>query len=72
MNSNLTVRIPEHLKQQLQDLCARQNRPLSDVVRDSLQRYLAIEKFQGLRRRTLPFAEARGLLTDEDIFEAVS
>lgn len=72
MSSNLTIRIPEQLKQQLQDLCARQNRPLSDVVRDSLQRYLAIEKFHALRRRTLPFAEARGLLTDEDIFEAVS
>ncbi len=70
--SNLTIRIPEELKQELQELCAQQNRPVSDVVRDSLRRYLASQKFQALRRKTLPFAEAQGFLTDEDVFEAIS
>ena len=69
---NLTVRIPETLRKELRDACRRQHRPASEVVRDSLRRYLAIEKFQSLRRRTLPFAEAEGFLTDEDVFKAIS
>ncbi|MDD4890177.1 MAG: ribbon-helix-helix protein, CopG family [Phycisphaerae bacterium] len=70
--TNLTVRIPEALQKELQDLCKRQQRPLSDVVRDSLRRYLATERFKALRRTTLPFAEAQGYLTDDDVFEAIS
>jgi predicted transcriptional regulator len=70
--NNLTFRIPDSLRKQLQDLCAEQNRSIGDVVRDSLRRYLPSERFQALRGKTLPFAEAQGLLTDEDIFRIVS
>lgn len=69
---NLTIRISDELKQQLQELCEQQNRAVSDVVRDSLRRYLASEKLQTLRRKTLPFAEAQGFLTDDDVFKAIS
>lgn len=68
----ITIRVPEELKKQLQELCEKQNRPFSEVVRDSLRQYLAVQKFQMLRNKTLPFAEAQGLLTDEDVFKAIS
>jgi len=70
--SNLTVRIPEALRKEIERLCKQQKRPASEVVRDSLRRYVAAEKFQALRRKTLPFAEAQGFLADEDVFEAIS
>jgi predicted transcriptional regulator len=70
--SNLTVRIPKTLRKELQALSERQQRPASEVVRDSLRRYIAAEKFRRLRRKTLPFAEAQGFLTDEDVFGAIS
>jgi len=70
--SNLTVRIPKTLRKELKALSARQQRPTSEVVRDSLRRYIAAEKFRHLRGKTLPFAEAQGFLTDEDVFEAIS
>ena len=70
--SNLTVRIPDDLKQRLQKFCKEQKRPASEVVRNSLRRYLAVERFQELRRKTLPFAEAQGILTDDDVFRIVS
>jgi len=70
--SNLTVRIPKTLRKELQALSERQQRPASEVVRDSLRRYIAAEKFRRLRRKTLPFAEAQGFLTDEDVFKAIS
>lgn len=70
--SHLTVRLPEDLRKELDRLCRQQNRPASEVVRDSLRRYIATERFRLLRRKTLPFAEAHGFLADEDVFEAIS
>jgi len=43
-----------------------------ELVRDAIRRQLALEEFEDLRRRIMPFAEARGYLTDEDIFREVS
>ena len=70
--ANITVRIPEALRKELDELCRQQERPASAVVRDALRRYIAVEKFRALRDKTLPFAEAQGLLTDEDVFRVIS
>ena len=70
--SNLTVRIPEKLRKDLKQICRRQHRPVSDLVRDSLRRYVAQEELHRLRQNLRPYAEAKGFLTDEDIFKAVS
>lgn len=70
--TNLTVRISESVQKELLRLCKRQHKPVSEVVRDSLRRYIAAEKYRDLRARTMPFAEAQGFLTDEDVFRAVS
>jgi predicted transcriptional regulator len=73
MNMNtLTVRIPDELRADLLEISSRQSVPVSDLVRESIRRYVAIERFRALRKRTLPFAEAQGLLTDEDVFRAIS
>jgi hypothetical protein len=42
------------------------------VVREAVRRHLAQLRFEQLRRRVMPFAEARGYLTDEDVFNKVS
>jgi predicted transcriptional regulator len=70
--STLNVRIPDDLKQQLDELSRRQQRPASELVRESLRRYLAAEQIRTVRRATVPLAEAQGYLTDEDIFRDVS
>ncbi|HAK94460.1 MAG TPA: CopG family transcriptional regulator [Planctomycetes bacterium] len=70
--STLTVRIPAPLRRELERLCKQSKRPLSAVVRESLRRYIAVERFRELRSKTLPFAEAQGFLTDEDVFKAIS
>jgi hypothetical protein len=33
---------------------------------------VAVTRFRELRRKALPFAEAQGLVTDEDVFRVVS
>ena len=70
--NTLTIRIPEKLRSDLKRISRQQNKPVSDVVRDSVRRYVAIEKFRALRKKVLPFAEAQGFLTDEDVFKAMS
>ena len=44
----------------------------SEVVRDAVRRQLALEQFRDLRRRVMPLAEARGYVTDEDVFRDIS
>ncbi len=68
----LTIRIPEELAEKLEQLCKSQQRSTSDVVRESLRRYLALEELRAIRDQLRPHAEAAGALTDEDIFKAVS
>lgn len=70
--SMLNVRIPDDLKRQLDRLSRRQHRPASDLVRESLRRFIAVEQLKTIRRMSVPLAEAQGFLTDEDIFKAVS
>jgi predicted transcriptional regulator len=70
--TTLTIRLPEALKNDLDHICRVEKKAVSDVVRESLRRYVAVEKFRAVRRKILPFAEAQGLLTDEDIFQALS
>lgn len=70
--STLTVRIPDDLHRQLEKVSRQQHRPASDLVRESLRRYLVTEQIGALRRMTAPLAEAQGFLTDEDVFKTVS
>lgn len=70
--SSLTIRIPDPLRRQLEKLSRQKQQPLSDMVRDSLRRYVAAEQFQALRKKAMPFAEAQGFLTDDDVFKAIS
>ena len=70
--NTLTIRIPDKLRADLRMISQQQNKPVSDVVRESVRRYVAIEKFRALRKKTLPFAEAQGYMTDEDVFKAIS
>ena len=70
--NTLTIRIPDELKADLQRISQEQKKPVSDVVRESIRRYVAVERFRSLRRKALPFAEAQGFLTDEDVFKAIS
>ena len=69
--STLTIRLPESLKSELDLIGRKENKAVSDIVRESLRRYLAIEKFRSFRKNILPFAEAQGLLTDDDVFKAL-
>ena len=70
--STVTIRLDPELEEELEQAAQRSGRSRSDVVRDALRRQLALDRFDELRRTVMPLAEARGYLTDEDIFADVS
>ncbi len=72
MRSAVTIRLDRQLERQLDQVCRKMRRTRSDVVRDALRRQLALLRFEQLRRQVMPFAEARGFLTDEDVSRDVS
>ena len=70
--STLTIRLDEELEALLTKASKRTGKNKSEIAREALRRQVRLETFEELRRRIMPFAEARGYLTDEDIFSKVS
>jgi predicted transcriptional regulator len=68
----VTIRLEPALQRQLDKISRELGRSRSAVVRDALRRQLAVLRFEKVRRQLMPFAEARGYLTDEDVFRDVS
>jgi len=68
----VTIRLDSKLHRELDDVCEQLGRTRSEVVRDALRRQLSLMRFERTRRRLTPYAEARGYLTDEDVFRDVS
>ncbi|MGQ0652466.1 MAG: CopG family ribbon-helix-helix protein [Betaproteobacteria bacterium] len=70
--TTLTIRLDAKLDKALARIAKSTGRTKSEIARQALERQVALARFRELRRKTLPFAEARGMLTDEDVFSAVS
>lgn len=72
MSDSLSIRLDAKLFKRLQRMSKQQNRSSSDIAREALRRYMDAEEVRQIRERLRPHAEARGFLTDEDVFKAVS
>ena len=70
--ATLSIRLDSDLNRLLGKASRQEGRSRSEVARDSLRRQLRIRHFESIRRKMMPFAEARGLLTDDDVFSQVS
>jgi len=70
--TTLTIRLSPKLEKALDQIARRTGRTKSEIAREALERQIAVARFRELRAKTLPFAEAQGLLTDEDVFRAIS
>lgn len=70
--TTLTIRLDRKLERSLARLARSTGRTKSEIAREALERQLAVVRFRELRGRVLPLAEAQGLVTDEDVFDAVS
>jgi predicted transcriptional regulator len=70
--STITIRLDKDLEKLLAAVSRQSGKNRSEIAREALRRQLRISQFESLRKRIMPFAEARGFLTDEDVFSKVS
>jgi predicted transcriptional regulator len=70
--SSLTIRLDKDLDILLARASRRSGKNRSVIAREALRRQLRLEQFEEIRKRVMPFAEARGYLTDDDIFSQIS
>ena len=68
----VTIRLEPKLEELLDRVCSDTGRSRSEVVRDALRRQLTLQLLEEARRKIIPFAEAQGIFTDEDVFKIVS
>jgi predicted transcriptional regulator len=71
-SATLTIRLDKDLNVLLSKASKRSGRNRSEIAREALRRQLRLQQFEELRKRIMPFAEARGFLTDEDVFSQIS
>jgi predicted transcriptional regulator len=72
MSDTLSIRLKPEMAKELRKVCKQQRRPASDVAREALRQYLVTTQLREVRRKLRPYAQAKGFLTDEDFFKAVS
>ena len=69
--ATLTIQLDPALEALLAEASERSGKNRSEIAREALRRQLRLEKFENIRKRAMPFSEARGYLTDEDVFEEI-
>jgi len=67
----MTLRIPDELDQALERQSAGLGISKTDLALEALSRYLRIAEFRTLRTKLVARAQAGGIDTDENVFEAL-
>ncbi len=69
--ATIAVRIPDSMNKALDQQSAARQVLKSDLVRDALEHFLGTTEFRSLRKQMIPLAEARGVYTDDDVFQTL-
>ena len=73
--TTLTLRFEPNLEESILALACAQHKSKSgksQFVRDYLRRETAVQQFKRTRASLLPYGAKVGILTDKDVFEAIS
>lgn len=70
--STPTIQLDKNLDAILSRASKQSGKSKSEMAREALARHLRLVQLESLRRKIMPFAEARGYLTDEDVFRKIS
>jgi predicted transcriptional regulator len=70
--STVTIRLDSKLQRELDRLSRESGRSRSDLIRDAIRRQVALARFERARQALLLRAEAKGVVTDEDVFDLMA
>jgi hypothetical protein len=72
MRSVLSVSLPEKISSELEKYAKSTGRSKSDIVKESISLFLWESRFQKLQRRVSSKAKQSGIVSEEDVFKAIS
>ncbi len=72
MRQNLSISLAEPLAAQLEAACRVDGCTRSEVVQRALRDWLFRRELEATRAALMPYAEAAGFVTDEDVFRSIS
>jgi metal-responsive CopG/Arc/MetJ family transcriptional regulator len=72
MRDAVTVSLPRELTDELDAASRAAGTSRSEIVREALRRYFMLREYRALRAELTAEAEAKGIVTDEDVFDRVS
>ena len=72
MRRVISISLPERLSSELEDFARASGRNKSDIVKESISLYLWEARLKQSRRRLGAKAKRAGVVTEDDVFKAVS
>lgn len=72
MRTVLSVSLPKPLAAELSRLATKTGRTKSDIVKESVSQYLWEARVRAVQRRLSRRAKRSGIVTEDDVFRAVS
>lgn len=72
MRTVLSVSLPEKVAAELETVARATGRNKSDIVKESLGLFLWETKLRTIKRKLSAKAKAAGVITEDDVFKAVS
>lgn len=72
MRTVLSVSLPDSMAAELETIAKAMGRNKSDIVKESLGLFLWETKFRNIKKKLSSKAKAVGIVTEEDVFKAVS
>jgi len=72
MRSVLSISLPEKTSSDLEKFAKSTGRSKSDIVKESINLYLWEAQFRKMQRRLSAKAKRRGIVSEDDVFKAVS
>jgi metal-responsive CopG/Arc/MetJ family transcriptional regulator len=70
MRQTVTISLNEETRKELDAIARREGVSRSDLIRESLRDFLFVRNFRRLREKMM--AKAKGVYTDQDVFDRVS
>jgi CopG family transcriptional regulator/antitoxin EndoAI len=68
----ISISLPEEMAREMDEVAQAAGKPRSEIVKEALRTYIWEERFKRTRKLLRAKALKAGLVTDEDVFKAVS
>jgi predicted transcriptional regulator len=72
MRTVLSVSLPDNMAAELEVIAKAMGRNKSDIVKESLGLFLWETKFRNIKKKLSAKAKVAGVVTEEDVFRAIS